>query len=291
MTRTAAQALSDLFGVPLSEGTVSSATRRAAGDLAEFLTIARQQITDAQVVNFDETGLRVAGKLHWLHSASTSRFSLFHVHPRRGREAMNDMAILPAFTGTAVHDAWAPYDTYTSARHVLCNAHLLRELQAVIDASTDQTWCWAAQARDALQALKKLTDTHHDQDTPIDPDILAHHTQLLRHAATIAAADHTTRGALANKHRALARRIRDRHTDYLAFTTNPHLPFDNNAAERDIRMVKIRQKISGCLRTLTGAQHFAAIRSYTTTTQKHGINLYDAFTQLTQRQPWLPQTT
>jgi hypothetical protein len=93
----------------------------------------------------------------------------------------------------------------------------------------------------------------------------------------------------ARDNRALARRIRDRLPDYLAFTTGA--PFDNNPAERDIRMTKIRQKVSGCLRTLTGAHHFAAIRSYTATTRKHGINLYDALTQLAQGKPWLPGTT
>jgi transposase len=126
---------------------------------------------------------------------------------------------------------------------------------------------------------------HPDKTNPAAP---AEHTRLIRDAAVIAANDRTDQTEIGNKHRALARRIRDRHANYLAFATDPAAPWDNNAAEREIRMVKIRQKVSGCLRTLTGAHHFAAIRSYTATTAKHGLNLYDALTQLATGNPWLP---
>lgn len=124
-----------------------------------------------------------------------------------------------------------------------------------------------------------------------DPDIINGHTRLILDAARIAADDHTNPGRLAKKHRALARRIRDRHTNYLAFTTSPDLPFTNNLAESDIRMVKIRQKVSGCLRTFTGAQHFAAIRSYTATAGKNNINIYQALIQLAEGNAWLPPAT
>jgi transposase len=283
-----AQALADLFGVPISAGTVATATTRAGDDLNEFLDITRQELINSPVVHFDETGLRVDGRLHWLHSASTATFTLLHIHRRRGREAMNDHGVLPTFTGTAVHDAWAPYDSYTAAAHILCNAHLLRELQAVTDTATPGQWCWAGQVTDSLLTLKTLAEHAHAASTTIDPAMVTEHTQRIHAAALIAANDQTHQGPLANKQRALARRIRDRQHNYLAFTTNPALPWDNNAAEREIRMVKIRQKVSGCLRTLTGAQHFAAIRSYTATTQKHGLNLYDALTQLATGKPWLP---
>jgi transposase len=286
-----AQALLDLFGVPVCDGTVAAATSRAGTDLAGFTDLVRARLNQSPVVHFDETGLRVAGRLHWLHSASTDHYSLIHVHRRRGRDAIDDMGVLPGFTGTAVHDAWAPYDSYHTAHHVLCNAHLLRELQAAHDTTTPGQWCWATQVTDNLLALKNLTDTAHTTANMVDPAALAHHTRLIRHAATIAAADHTNPSKLGAKHRALARRINTRLNDYLAFTTNPNIPFDNNAAEREIRMTKIRQKVSGCLRTLTGAQHFAAIRSYTATTQKQGINLYQALTDLAAGNPWLPQTT
>jgi len=280
---------------------------RAAAALAVpggFTDTVRTQLRAGPLIHFDETGLRVAGRLHWLHSAGTRGLTLLHVHRRRGREAIDTCAVLPGYRGIAVHDAWAPYDTYTSARHVLCGAHLLRELTAVVDhhtlAAAQQSstspaggWCWAGQALDALLAIKTLIDTAYTAGRSPNPAALARHRTRLRHAARIGAdpTAHPDPGALGKKHRALARRIRDRETDYLAFTTDPTIPFDNNLAERDIRMVKIRQKISGCLRTLIGAEHFAAIRSYTATAGKNNINIYQALVQLADGRPWLPQPT
>ena len=302
-----AHAMSDLLGVPVSAGTVAAVTTRAAAALSVpggFTDTVRNQLRAGPLIHFDETGLRVEGPLHWLHSAGTKGLTLLHAHRRRGREAINDFAVLPGYTGIAVHDAWAPYDTYQGARHVLCGAHLLRELTAVVDhhalTGTQQgstgpagDWCWARQALDALLAIKTLTDTANTNGSTPDPAALSRHRRRLTDAATVGA-DPTTYpdpGTLGNKHRALARRIRDRETNYLAFTTDPAIPFDNNLAERDIRMVKIRQKISGCLRTLTGAQHFATIRSYTATAGKNKINIYQALVQLAEGNAWLPQAT
>jgi len=284
-----AVAMSELFGTPVSDGTVSAATARAAGDLAGFCVAVTKKIAGAQVAHFDETGFRADGKLHWLHSASTPEFTLITCHRRRGREAMNAAGILPAFTGIAVHDAWAPYDTYPQITHALCNAHVLRELIAVTDhhaQSPDPTsWCWAEQVIDNLLAIKKMTE-----DGTTDPGRLARHRELLVHAARIGTAMPTP-GPVGAKHRALARRINNRIEDYLRFATDPRTPWDNNAAEREIRMAKLRQKVSGGMRTLTGAQHFAALRSYLATTAKHGIDGLDALAQLTNGNPWQPQNT
>lgn len=295
-----ADALSDLFGIPVSDGTVAAVTVRAAKGLDPFLRATRDALRAAPLVHFDESGMRVAGSLHWLHSASTDKYSLFTVHPHRGTKGMNDMGVLPHFTGVAVHDAWAPYDTYKNAIHRLCNAHLLRELQAVIDIATaitaitaPGTWCWATQVTDGLLELKDLAEHAQAAGAEPDPTAVAAHTRLIRNAAVIAAADHThdTRlGKLAAKHRALARRIRDRHGDYLAFATDPAIPFDNNPAEREIRMPKLRQKVSGCQRTLTGAGNFAALRSYLNTAKKHGTTGFHALTRLTEGNPWMPPT-
>ena len=287
-----AQALSELFDVPVSDATVAAATSKAAGGLGAFIEQVRKTIAGSEVVHFDETGFRVNGTNHWVHSASTERYSLLTAHRRRGREAMVAAGVLPTFAGIAVHDAWAPYDTFTRPAHSLCNAHLLRDLQAVIDAvGDDDGWCWARQVTDSLLELKKHTEQAHAAGVAADSRVLGLHTRRIRDAARIAADDQTVPGALGNKHRALARRIRDRLHDYLRFTSNPAVPFDNNPAEREIRMVKTRQKISGCMRTLAGAQHFCAIRSYTATTRKHGVGLLDALTQLANGNPWLPQTT
>lgn len=285
-----AKALADLCGVPVGAATVAAATARAATALTPFLSQLREKIAAAEVAHFDETGFRIAGRLGWIHSASTDGYSLLSAHRRRGVDAMTAAGVLPAFAGIAVHDAWAPYDTYPAVTHALCNAHLLRELQAVIDTTTDG-WCWARQVTDALLDLKGHVEAARTAGHTLDPAILAAATSRIRHAATIAAGDHTTSGKLADTHRALARRIRDRLADYLRFATNPAVPFDNNAAEREIRMAKTRQKISGCMRTMTGAEHFCAIRSYTATARKHGINLFNALIRLAQGKPWLPQTT
>ena len=153
-----AQALAELFGVPLSPGTVAGITARAAGRLDAFLHRVRENITASAVAGFDETGFRVAGRLHWVHCARTGRYTLLMVHPRRGAQAMEAMGILPSF-GVAVHDAWAPYDTCSGPEHQLCCAHALRELQAVTDAAPAGRWCWAAQAADALTTMQALVST------------------------------------------------------------------------------------------------------------------------------------
>ena len=181
-----AQAMAELFGLPVSEGTVATLTARAGADLDGFLDTVRGQIACAPVVNFDETGLRVDGALHWLHSASTGKFSLLHVHRKRGRDAMLDAGVLTQFAGIAVHDAWAPYDTFTDVTHVLCGAHLLRELQAVIDTSPGG-WCWAEQVTDSLLNLKDHAESAHAQGRRPAPAVLAEHSRLIHDAATIAA--------------------------------------------------------------------------------------------------------
>jgi transposase len=288
-----AQALSELFGTPVSDGTVAAVTRRASGGLQGFLELVRGRIAQAPVAHFDETGFRVAGKLHWVHSASTGKYSLITVHRRRGVKGMDHAGVLPGFAGVAVHDAWAPYDTYTRVTHALCNSHLLRELQAVADlALTGQPWCWATQVTDALLELKKLVETAIEAGRPaIDTALAAEQTRLLRSAVRLGIRQNQARSTKTMAaHHALARRILDRYDDYLRFSTDFRVPFDNNAAEREIRMVKLRQKVSGCARTLTGARQFTAIRSYLATAAKHGTTFFHALTQLAEGRPWLPAT-
>ena len=210
---------------------------------------------------------------------------------------MNAAGVLPAFTGIAVHDGWAPYDTYDKATHARCNAHVLRELQAVIDHhhnGGENGWCWAAQAAGALRTMKHLIDEALARDGTlkgVDTARMAEAKQDFRSAARLGARATAARATnLEKDHNALARRLLDKHDDHLRFTTDARVPFDNNAAEREIRMIKIRQKVSGCLRTLAGAEQFCAIRSYLATTAKHGLGLLDALTWLTNRHPWLPST-
>jgi transposase len=142
--------------VPLSPGTVAAVTARVAGKLDGFLERVRANIAASDVAGFDETGFRVAGRLHCVHCARTAKYPLLVTHLWRGRKAMEAMGVLASFGGVAVHDAWALYDTYSSADHQLCCAHALRELQAVIDGAPEGEWCWAAQAADALTTMQAL---------------------------------------------------------------------------------------------------------------------------------------
>ncbi|MBF6558493.1 MAG: IS66 family transposase [Acidimicrobiales bacterium] len=286
-----AQALAELFGTPVSEGTVAAMTKRAAASLGGFLDQLTDRLSQAEVAGFDETGLRVAGSLHWVHCARTDKYTLITCHPKRGRKAMNDAGVLGRFSGVAVHDAWAPYDTYVDVKHQLCCAHALRELAAVADtAPPDAVWCWAEQAADALVAMQKLvTEALAAEDSNLDPDALGEQVALYRSAAQIGITQTAARtGKVMAKHNALARRLLGRQDDYLRFTDDWRVPADNNGSERDIRMIKLRQKVSGCLRTLTGAQQFCAIRSYLSTAAKHGKNFFEVLVMLTEGRPWLP---
>ena len=285
-----AQALAELFGVPLSPGTVAAVTARAAGKLDGFLERVRGNIAASDVAGFDETGFRVAGRLHWVHCARTGKYTLLMVHPRRGRRAMEAMGVLASFAGVAVHDAWAPYDTYSSPDHQLCCAHALRELQAVTDSAPAGQWCWAAQAADALTGMQALASEAIAQGRDAaDPAALAAQVHRYRSAVLLGARQTAARsGKLMKKHHALACRLRDRWEDYLRFTADWRIPADNNGSERDIRMAKLKQKVSGCLRTLTGARQFCAIRSYLSTAAKHGLQFFDALVMLTEGQPWMP---
>lgn len=288
------EAMAELFGVPVSPGAVAGMVTRIAGRLGGCLEAVRTALTAADVVHFDETGFRVAGKLAWVHSASSGKFTLITVHPKRGRQAMDAAGVLPVFAGVAVHDAWAPYDTYAQAAHALCNAHTLRELQAVIDAAPAGQWCWAAQAADAQRNMKRLVDASLATDgtlAHIDQAKLATARHRYHSAVLIGKQQTAARaGPLMRKHHALTRRLLAREDDYLRYTQDARVPFDNNAAEREIRMGKLRIKVSGCMRSMAGAEAFCAIRSYLATAAKHGAGILDALTRAAAGTPWIPAT-
>ncbi len=287
------QAMAELFGVPVSPGAVAGMVTRIAGALGAPLEAIRQAVAGAGVAHFDETGFRVAGKLAWVHSASAGNHVLITVHQKRGTKGMEAAGVLPAFAGIAVHDAWAAYDTYAGvAGHALCNAHALRELQAVIDASAPGQWCWAGQAADALRNMKRQADASLAVDGTLDhldpAAITAARSRY--HSAVLTGEKETSAraGPLMSKHHALARRLRQREDDYLRFTRDTRVPFDNNAAEREIRMGKLRIKVSGCMRSMTGPQNFCAIRSYLATAAKNGIGMLNALTQAATGAAWIP---
>jgi transposase-like protein len=288
-----ARALAELFGTPVSDGTVATMATRAAQGLDEFLSEVSDRLAEAEVAGFDETGLRVAGTLHWVHCARTDKYTLITCHPKRGTKGINDAGVLARFRGVAVHDAWAPYDTYLDIDHQLCCAHALRELQAVADtAPPDAQWCWAGQAADALVAMQKLvTEAIAAGADAVPAEALDKQVALYRSAAQIGISTTAARrDKVMNKHNALAHRLLDRQDDYLRFTHDWRTPADNNGSERDIRMIKLRQKVSGCLRSLAGAKQFCAIRSYLSTTAKHGKHFFEVLVMLAEGHPWLPAT-
>jgi transposase len=286
--RTAA-ALAELFGTPVSEGTVATMATRAADKLGEFLGLVTDRLAGAEVVGFDETGLRVAGRLHWVHCARTGKYTLITCHPKRGKAGIDAAGVLSQFHGVAVHDAWAPYDTYLDVTHQLCCAHALRELAGVTETTPESSWCWASQAADALVAMQTLVTDAIAAATAIDTDALTTQIHHYRSAAQLGLTQTAARSdAVMRKHHALARRLINRQDDYLRFTRDWRVPPDNNGSERDIRMIKLRQKVSGCLRTLTGAQQFCAIRSYLSTAAKHSKHFFDALVMLAEGHPWLP---
>ena len=250
--------------------------RRRAGREA-----VRGALAAAPVAHFDETGFRVAGRLAWVHSASSGKYALVTVHAKRGRDGMDAAGVLPGFGGIACHDAWAPYDCYDCGGHALCCAHVLRELTAVTETGTDRDVTWARQAIEALLALKKAADAARaDGLAAISEETLDEHSRWFREAASAGIMLNAgRRTALQKKRHALASRLAAREADYLRFASDLRVPFDNNEAERVIRMSKLRIKVSGCMRSMKGAETFCAIRTYLATAARHGIGWLDALAQ------------
>jgi transposase len=289
----ACRAMADLFGCAPSPGTLAAMTRKIASAAAPAADAVRSALRAAGVAHFDETGFRVAGKLAWVHSASSGKYVLVTVHQKRGKEGMDAAGVLPVFAGTACHDAWAPYDCYQDlAGHALCCAHLLRELIAVAETGTADDVTWARQAIDALLDLKKAADEARAAGrAAISAETLDEHSRWFRQAAAAGTAlNAARRTALQRKRRALAARMTAREADYLRFAADLQVPFDNNEAERVIRMSKLRIKISGCMRSMKGAEAFCAIRSYLATADRHGISWLEALTRAAAGSPWIPET-
>jgi transposase len=293
----AAQLLSDLLGTSVATGTLASVVVEGAGRLGGFVEAVRAQLTAASVAHFDETGARVAGRLHWVHSASTQALSLFTVHPKRGQQAMDTAGVLPGFAGVAVHDGWAPYWRYGHVTHALCGAHLLRELEGIAE---EPGQGWAAGMAELLVDGKLAAD----RARAAGADRVDDHTRARLHAryqrllADGRAANppppligrRRRRARRAPAHRLLDRLDAHRH-EVLRWLDDTRVPFDNNQAERDLRMVKLQQKISGCWRTLAGAEAFLTLRSYISTARKQGHNPLAVLRQLFEGRPWLPAPT
>jgi transposase/uncharacterized coiled-coil protein SlyX len=285
-----AQILSDLVAAPVSTGWVAGISTQAAGRLDTFLAELADRLAGQDVVHVDETGARVAGVKHWFHVVSTRWFTHLAVHRRRGHAATDDIGILARFAGTLVHDRWAPYWHY-NVGHALCGAHLLRDLAAVSENWVQSGWAdpmaaLLVEAKNACDAALAKNQRHLHWRTR--RRISERYDEFLADAFSVCPAPAPGAKRAVGERIAynLAVALRDHKHEVLAFTTDLAVPFDNNQAERDLRMVKLQQKISGGFRTPTGAASFAAVRSYIETGRKHHQNPLDLLTTLFAGNPW-----
>jgi transposase len=282
--------LSDVLGVNISEGTLFNTRSQCFKQLAGQEEAIKNEIIGSDVVHFDETGLRVKGKLWWLHVACTDGLTYYFVHSKRGSEAIDEMEILPNFEGKAIHDGWKSYQDY-ECEHFLCNAHHLRELTFIWEQYQQS---WALQMLILLGSIKSQVDAAQPFQAQLATEVLAafesRYQTLLEQGF---AANPPPPPPPLTKHRrrkggrlkqSPARNLLDRlhqhRSSVLGFMYDFDVPFDNNQAERDIRMVKLKQKISGTFLSPSGSQMFCRIRGYISTLRKQGFNILDAFISL-----------
>mgnify|MGYP003624024028 CR=1 FL=1 len=287
----------DLVQHRVSEATVLKASEHLERCIEPSTEAVKGMLRDAEVLHVDESGLRVLGQLYWLHVACTERLTSYEVHAKRGQEAMDDAGILGAFRGTAVHDHWKPYFTYDVCDHALCNAHHLRELR-FIDQQYQQTW--ANDMAELLLEIKAAVEATPEPAMSLAPS--EREAFATRYDAVVRAGFEanpaplpTTKGEGKKRGRPkqappvnLLIRLRDFKGQVLAFMSDFRIPFDNNQGERDIRMVKVKQKVSGGFRTLEGAKRFGRIRGYLSTARKNAKNVFEAIRDAFEGSPFIP---
>jgi transposase len=276
----------DFYGHQPSQALILSATNTLAAQIEPPLEAIQAQLIQADVVHCDESGLRVAGKLNWLHVMGTSVLTYYAVHPKRGQEAMRDIGLLSALGGRAMHDGWASYFKFENCHHALWNAHHLRELTFIAE-QYQQTWAddMIHLLLDIKAEVAETTDAMTLPPERID-DYQQRYAEVLRQGFAANPPPKTPQPQKrGRKKQAPSKNLLDRLAKYkaetLAFMHDFRIPFDNNLAERDVRMIKVKQKISGAFRTPTGAETCCAIRSYISTVRKQGADIiqaiYDAF--------------
>jgi transposase len=285
----------DVIHLPLSEGTLAHARATCAERLEPVETAIKEAVTGAAVVNYDETGTRIEGKTRWLHVAGTPDWTYYAVHAKRGPAAMDAIGILPAFRGTAVHDAWGGYFTYTCS-HGLCNVHLLRDLTAASEGTGQR---WPQRMSDLLLEIKATVERARQAgeaqlSTQCRDEFIRQYQLLIQQGLSANPPPKPTgkRGRPANGPiRSLLLRLQDRQPAVLAFMHDFRVPFSNNLAERDVRMAKVRQKISGGFRSWRGAEIFCRIRGYLSTMRKQGQNPLAALSSVFAGHPLMPRLT
>jgi transposase len=285
-----AMLLADVCGARVSTGWVCRVLAQTGDVLVDVDKLIKTLLVAGRVLHVDETSTQVAGKRHWLHVACTPWLTAYHLHPSRGRVAVDEFGVLPAFTGTAVHDALSVYDAkaYPNASHALCGAHINRELAAADEAHPSQMW--PIQARDALLALNTAAHRARAADQEhIPPEIAQFYLTLFAQAIAVGLSLHPrVPGREQTKTRNLLERLRDRADEVPRFADDLRVPFTNNQAERDLRPAKTQLKISCCHRSTTGATAWLRVRGYISTARKHGINVMTAIRDAITGDPWKP---
>jgi len=253
--------------------------------LEPFESWVKQRLAAAPVVNADETGINIGGKLAWLHTLATEEFTYYYPHAKRGSDAMDEMGILPHYQGTICHDHWQPYFKYGHA-HALCNAHHLRELERACEQDGQQ---WAQVMAGLLTEINTATTAAGGcLDEAWTEQYRQRYRDVIRDAEKECPPPEEKertgkRGKIArSKARNLLERLRDFEEETLRFMIDPLVPFTNNQVENDLRMTKVQQKISGCFRSMEGALNSCRIRSYLSTCRKHGVTASEALRLLFQ---------
>jgi transposase len=270
--------MTDLFGVKLVTATIARISNDCAERFHGFVDALRDQVAAAPVKHMDETGFRIGGKTQWLHIASTAWLTFYRTAAKRG-------SLLANVTGIVVHDHWKPYYTMTGVVHALCNAHHLRELKALIEIEKED---WAAKMQRLLRRACHAANLARERGVPLKPGLIALIERCYDGILANGLAFHEAQPTLAKAKRRgrqprrvghnLLLRLSTRKQDVLRFLTDPSVPFTNNLAERDGRMMKLRQKISGGFRAENGAKDFAVIRSVLSTARKQGWNMLRTLT-------------
>ena len=284
--------LNDLFGCKITEGSLQNWNREAYQALEPVEASVKEQLHQAPIVNVDETGIFCESKLHWLHVASTPLLTHYALDQKRGKEATDRIDILPHVQGRIIHDFWEPYLRY-DCLHGFCNSHILRELTMTFE-QYDQQW-----AHDLIEHLiriqKKVLDDSLSKNA-LHPQTLRRYKQTydaivhrgLRINRRKGASPHKRGQTKQSKARNLLERLRDHRDEILAFMYDFQVPFTNNLAERDLRMVKVKQKVSGTFRSRAGADYFCRIRGYISTVKKNGRNVFDALVNAFSGHPFIP---
>ena len=271
----------DVFGISLSPGTCSKIDKKLFVKLESFEVNLKAYLIASRVLHFDETGMRCQKKLNWIHVASSETATFFGMHTKRGQEAINEFDILPKFQGIACHDHWFPYFAYAQVQHSLCNAHHLRELTFIYEQEKEE---WAGEMKQFLLMSKKIVEENlaegylpEDQKLSLRQEYARIILKGLNYHLNLPPLAKSKKGKQKQRPgKNLLNRLSDKIECVLLFINDFSVPFTNNLGERDIRMNKVKQKVSGCFRSFEGGKIFCRIRSYISTARKQGWRIWDS---------------